>query len=234
MMFGRYFAVITALALGGCAYGEASLRDFSTRHPGADILPVEFVKQRAAADSGPAALTSVARYWGTDTEARAIAEQAAPANPALGYSIGELHAASERLGLASARLLEQPDYMMGLLNECIPVIAPVAKPYERRDIFDFMLSSMLSQWIVNSLVGEEEPTINHYVVVLGADDQLVYVLDPQDGYQAIKRAEFLAHWRQLTSEFVPDAGANVAGFVTYQVMPEQKPIVVGIGGSRGK
>lgn len=232
MMLGRHFAVITALALGGCAYGEASFRDFSTRYSGTEILPVEFVKQRAAADSGPAALTSVARYWGAETEARSIVEKAGPANPTLGYSIGELHAASERLGLTSARLLEQPDYLMGLVDEGIPVIAPVAKPYERRDIFDFMLSSMLSQWVVNSLVGEE-PTVNHYVIVLGADDQLVYLLDPQDGYRAIARGEFLDHWRRLTLEFVPDAGANVAGFVTYRALPEQKPIELGIGGSGG-
>lgn len=206
------------LMLGACTHGEMSLAKFSARYQGAEILPVEFVKQREAADCGAAALTSVAHYWGVEVPAGSIFKQWAPVNLAFGYSIGELHTASERLGLASARLLEQPDYVMGLVDAGVPVIAPIEKPYERRDIFDFMLASMLSRLIVNAFVGEE-PTVNHYVVLLGADEQLVYLLDPQDGYRVMARAEFLEHWNDLTLEFVPDAGSSVAALVAYREPP---------------
>jgi hypothetical protein len=219
MMRTRYVAAsLVAFTVGACAHGEASLAKFSARYQGAEILPVEFVKQREAADCGAAALTSVANFWGAEVPVGSIFKQWAPANPAFGYSIGELHAASDKLGLASARLLEQPDYVMGLVDAGVPVIAPIEKPYERRDIFDFMLASMLSRLIVNAFVGAE-PTVNHYVVLLGADEQLVYLLDPQDGYRVMARAEFLEHWNDLTLEFVPDAGASVAAFVAYREPP---------------
>ncbi|MDZ4866008.1 MAG: cysteine peptidase family C39 domain-containing protein [Alphaproteobacteria bacterium] len=214
----RVAVVCAALTLGACAHGEESLSKFSAKYSGAEILPVAFVEQQAAADCGAAALTSVGRYWGADIALGSIFAQQAPRNPAFGYSIGELHAVSERLGLASARLLDTPDYILGLVDEGVPVIAPIEKPYERRDIFDFMLASMLSRLIVDAFVGEPAG-VNHYVVVLGADEQLVYVLDPQDGYRALARSEFLAQWRELTQEFVPDAGAEVAGFAVYREAP---------------
>jgi hypothetical protein len=213
------FAVLCAgLVLGGCAHGEVSLTKFSAKYPGADILPVAFVEQQAAADCGAAALTSVGQYWGADIVPGSIFAQQKPKSPAFGYSIGELHGVSERLGLTSARLLDTPDYMLALVDEGVPVIAPIEKPYERRDVFDFMLASMLSRLIVNAFVGEPA-SVNHDVVVLGADEQLVYVLDPQDGYRALARNEFLEQWRALTLEFVPDAGEDVAGFAMYREAP---------------
>jgi ABC-type bacteriocin/lantibiotic exporter with double-glycine peptidase domain len=214
----RVAVLCAALMLGACAHGEVSLTKFSAKYSGAEILPVAFVEQQAAADCGAAALTSVGRYWGADIASGSILAQQAPQNPAFGYSIGELHAASERLGLASARLLETPEYVLALVDAGVPVIAPIEKPYERRDVFDFMLVSMLSRVIVDAFVGEPA-SVNHYVVVLGADEQLVYVLDPQDGYRALARADFLTQWRGLTLEFVPDAGAEVAAFVTYREAP---------------
>lgn len=210
--------VAGAISLGGCAYGEASFEKFSTKYQGAEILPVAFVKQQEPADCGAAALTSVGRFWGADIAEGSILAQSAPANPDAGYSIGELDLATERLGLASSRLLENPDYMMTLVDAGVPVIAPIAKPYERRDIFDFMLASMLSNLIVTAFLGEP-PSVNHYVVVLGADDERIYVLDPQDGYRAIARADFLDRWSDLTLKFVPDAGTNVAAFAVYREAP---------------
>lgn len=210
--------VLLALTLGACAHGEKSFAKFTARHSGADILPLEFVKQREPADCGAAALTSVGRFWGADVHDGAIFTHWKPANLAFGYSIGELTQASGKMGLSSSRLLEEPDYVLKLVDEGLPVIAPIAKPYERRDIFDFMLASMLSRLIVTAFL-PEPPTVNHYVVVLGADAQLVYLLDPQDGYRAMARNEFLDHWSDLTLEFVPDAGANVAAFVPYYETP---------------
>jgi predicted double-glycine peptidase len=214
----RVAVLCAALLLSACAHGETSLTTFSAKYSGAEMLPVAFVEQQAAADCGAAALTSVAQYWGADVAAGSIFAQQAPQNPAFGYSISELHTASERLGLASARLLDTADYMLALVDEGVPVIAPIEKPYERRDIFDFMLASMLSRLIVDAFVGEAA-SVNHYVVVLGADEQLVYVLDPQDGYRALARSEFLAQWRDLTLEFLPDAGTDVAGFAVYREAP---------------
>lgn len=216
-MRGVAVAALAAL-VGACSHGEASFEKFAARHPGAEILPVEFVKQQQAADCGAAALTSVVRYWGADVAPGSIFAERAPANPAFGYSIGELRTASDKLGLASSRLLEQSDYIMALVDDGLPVIAPIEKPYERRDIFDFMLASMLSRWVVDAFVGGA-PTVNHYVVLLGADDQLVYLLDPQDGYRTIERAAFLEQWGAITREFVPDAGANVAALVAYREAP---------------
>jgi len=209
---------VLALTLGACAHGETSLAKFTARHGGADILPVEFVKQREPADCGAAALSSVGRFYGATVHEGAIFTHWAPANVAFGYSIAELNEASGKLGLSSSRLLEAPDYVLKLVDEGLPVIAPIAKPYERRDVFDFMLASMLSRLIVSAFLAEP-PTVNHYVVVLGADAQFVYLLDPQDGYRAMARSEFLGSWSDLTLEFVPDAGANVAAFVPYREQP---------------
>lgn len=211
----RLGVLIVALLLGACAHGEASLATFTSSNRGAAILPVEFVKQKEPADCGAAALTSVSRYWGVDLAPGSMLRHWAPANRAFGYSIGELREASAKLGLSSARLLETPDYVLNVVDQGMPVIAPIAKPYERRDVFDFMLASMLSRLIVEAFL-HGAPTVNHYVVVLGSDDQLVYLLDPQDGYRAMSRAEFLDHWSDLTLKFVPDAGANVAAFVAYR------------------
>lgn len=207
----RAFALlICAGTLGACAQGEASFGKFAARHAEADLLEVSFVKQREAADCGPAALTSVGLFWG----AAEPGQLPAPANHDAGYSIGELREASARLGLASSGLLEAPDFVFGLVEDGMPVVAPLAKPYERRDILDFMLASMVSRWIVQAFTGE--PTVNHYVVVLGVDERFVYVLDPQDGYRALERDAFLAQWRGVTDEFVPDAQGAVAAFVAYR------------------
>lgn len=202
--------LMCAVALGACAQGEASFGKFAARHAEADLLEVTFVKQRDAADCGPAALTSVGLFWG----AAGSGVWRAPASLDAGYAIGELREASARLGLASAGLLEAPDYVLGLVEDGMPVIAPLAKPYERRDIFDFMLASMVSRWIVQAFAGEQ--TVNHYVVVLGLDERFVYALDPQDGYRAIERDAFLAQWRGVTDEFVPEAQGAVAAFVAYR------------------
>ena len=206
-----------ALTLGACAYGEASLDKFTTTHKGAEILPVEFVKQKEPADCGAAALTSVSRFWGIDVAAGSIFKYWAPANHTFGYSIAELHAASDKLGLSSSRLLEEPDYVLKVVDEGMPVVAPIAKPYQRQDIFDFMLASMLSRLVVSAFV--DAPKVNHYVVVLGSDDAFVYVLDPQDGYRAVARSEFLDQWSDLTLKFLPDAGKSVAALVAYRAPP---------------
>jgi hypothetical protein len=216
-------AVAAALAVAACSHGEVSYEKFTAKHAGADILPVAFVKQREPADCGAAALTSVGRFWGAEIATGSIFKQWAPANPAFGYSIAELRAASQKVGLESSRLLEQPDYVLGLVDEGMPVIAPIAKPYER-DLFDFMLASMLSRLIVEAFVGGDEPRINHYVVVLGADERLVYLLDPQNGYRAVTRAEFLDQWSDLTLKFVPEAETNVAALVAFREPAEPAPI----------
>ena len=209
---------LAALALGACAHGEKSLDKFATKYASAELLAVEFVKQNEAADCGAAALTSVGRFWGVDIATGSILNHWAPADRTFGYSIGELHAASGELGLSSSRLLEAPEYILGVVDEGVPVIAPIAKPYERRDIFDFMLASVLSRLVVSEFL-DEAPAANHYVVVLGSDERLVYMLDPQDGYRAMARAEFVDHWSGLTRKFVPDAGTKVAAFVAYREAP---------------
>ena len=219
MSVGSRFAVAAvALSVGACAYGEKSFDKFASKHPGAELLPVEFVKQKEAADCGAAALTSVVRFWGADAASGSIFREWAPANRTFGYSIAELHGVSGRLGLASSRLLEQPEFMFDLVEGGVPVIAPIAKPYQREDVFDWMLASMLARVVVSAFI--ERPSVNHYVVVLGSDDQLVYVLDPQDGYRVVKRAEFLKQWSNLTLKFVPDVGENVAALAPYRAAPD--------------
>lgn len=211
----RVVLLLTAvIGLGACAHGEASFAKFSAKHPDAELLPVAFVKQREAADCGSAALTSVGLFWGADASSMSVT----PSDQRAGYSIGELRDASASLGLASSGLLEAPDYVLGLVDSGMPVIAPLAKPYERRDIFDYMLASVLSRLIAQAFAGE--PTVNHYVVVLGADERLVYVLDPQDGYRALSRDAFLGQWRTLTEKFVPEAAGDVAAFVAYRLTPQ--------------
>jgi len=216
------FVATCGLMLCACVHGEKSFEKFAAAHEGAEILPVAFVAQEKAADCGAAALTSVGRFWGVDVPTGAILADQAPVSPAFGYSVGELYDASAKLGLTSSRLLEQPDYLLNLVDEGMPVIAPISKPYERRDIFDFMVSSMLSRLIVSAFV-DGEPTVNHHVVVLGADASHVYFLDPQDGYRAMARNEFLAHWNDLTLKFVPDAGESVAAFVAWREPAEPGP-----------
>ena len=105
----RFTVVVAAFALAGCAYGDKSLSKFAAAHPRANLLPVEFVPQKTAADCGAAALTSVSRFWGLDVATGSIFRDQAPANLTFGYSIAELHDASEHLGLSSSRLLERPD-----------------------------------------------------------------------------------------------------------------------------
>lgn len=220
MRIGSRIAVVAAaLSLAACAYGEKSFDKFAAKHPNAELLPVEFVKQKEAADCGAAALTSVSRFWGVDVERGSILREWAPVNRTFGYSIAELHGVSDRLGLSSSRLLERPDYVFGLVEDGVPVIAPIAKPYQRQDVFDFMLSSMLARLVVSAFV-VDKPTVNHYVVVLGSDDQLVYLLDPQDGYRVATRNEFLEQWSDLTLKFVPDAGESVAALAPYRAPPE--------------
>jgi hypothetical protein len=211
----RVAAVVASLVLAACAYGEKSLAKFTAAHPQAEILPVEFVKQKEAADCGAAAMTSVGRFWGVEVASGSILKTWAPVNRAFGYSIGELYDVSTKLGLASSRLLEPPETVFAMVDDGVPVIAAVAKPYQREDIFDWMLASMVARLVVSAFESEP-PTVNHYVVILGSDDRLVYLLDPQDGYRAMTRTTFVDHWSDLTLEFLPDAGTNVAALAPYR------------------
>jgi ABC-type bacteriocin/lantibiotic exporter with double-glycine peptidase domain len=214
----RIAVAAAALSLAACAYGEKSFAVFAAKHPDAHLQPVEFVKQKEAADCGAAALTSVGKFWGADVAPGSIFREWAPANRAFGYSIAELYDVSGRLGLSSSRLLEQPDEVFHLVDEGVPVIAPIAKPYQREDVFDWMLSSMLSRLVVSAFV--DKATVNHYVVVVGSDDRFVYLLDPQDGYRVAARSDFVEQWSDLTHKFLPDAGQSVAALAPYRAPPE--------------
>lgn len=205
-------AVLTlALLSAGCAvtpvpdvntFAEESANNsfevFDRRMAGnALVLPVVHDRQTNGASCGAHALASVINYWrGPGTvEGNAIYTSTPPAAEA-GYSVAEILTLARANGLMASGVRLDNDAIIRELENGRPVLVAVRLPsiYVQNRTFPGantpvlgyvggFLSYRVGQ--VSSLTGLE--MVDHYLLVVGYDDERFVVVEPVMGYRTISR-----------------------------------------------
>jgi hypothetical protein len=148
--------------------------------PGA--LGVPLVRQETNFSCGPAALLAILRYWGVDD---GIGEEDLYADlgttAADGTELGNLADGAEERGLdtaVSASACSLEDLESALLaggTAILNIQAHGSGDYAGRDD-------------------------GHYVVLIGMDDENVYVMDPSQGYGYLSREALLDRWKDVAGD----------------------------------
>lgn len=221
-MSARTLVVPLLLALGaaGCATVPVSsldafaqrsannsfeLFDRSVDPPETLVLPVEHDPQTEGPSCGAHVLASVIDYWKGDGAAagEAIYRQTPPADPG-GYSMAELLTLARAHGLiASAVRLGEAD-IRHELESGRPVLVPVRIPSIYLQDWSLPAANVpllgLPAQIVTSRVARlsewlDTAMLNHYVLVVGYEDDTFVLLEPVLGYRTIA-ADRLARYRR--------------------------------------
>ncbi len=222
-------AVLTlALLAGGCAVtpvpdvntfaedsADNSFEVFDRRMAGnALVLPVVHDRQTNGASCGAHALASVVNYWrGPGTvEGNTIYASTPPAAPA-GYSIAEILTLAHANGLIASGVRLDNAGITRELENGRPVLVAVRLPsiYVQNRTFPGantpvlgyvggFLSYRVGQ--VSSLTGLE--MVDHYLLVVGYDDERFVVVEPVMGYRTIsydKLDRYRAHFGNASVVF---------------------------------
>jgi predicted double-glycine peptidase len=210
-MRGLRLGVLTlSLLAAGCAispnsnveeFAESSgsnsfeIFDRSVTSPRALVLPVVHDRQTAGPSCGAHALASVVNYWrGPGTiEGQALFRERPPAD-GTGYSMAELLdlARQEQLLASAVRMPQQ-----GLIRELEagrPVLVPVRLPsiYVHQRIVpggDVPVVGLVRNSVIYRAGRVSEfsrlAMVNHYLLVVGYDDDRFVVVEPVMGYRTI-------------------------------------------------
>lgn len=211
--------LLLSLSVGGCALnpnstisefahssGSNSFEVFERRaSPAALVLPVEHDRQTRGPSCGAHALASVLSYWrGQGTlKGDELYRDHPPADPA-GYSIAELLTLARKQGLlASAVAMPEP----GLVQELEsgrPVLVAVRLPsiyVQQRSlpgggtpILGIARNTLFDRVGRLSEAGELA-MVDHYLLVVGYEDDRFVVVEPVVGYRTIS-AQRLARFRR--------------------------------------
>jgi hypothetical protein len=226
----RASAAVLALALlaGGCAVtpvpdissfaensADNSFEVFDRQMAGnALVLPVVHDRQTNGASCGAHALASVINYWrGAGTvEGNTIYTSTPPAAPA-GYSIAEILTLAQANGLIASGVRLDNAALVRELESGRPVLVAVRLPsiYVQNRTFPGanqpvlgyvggFLSYRVGQ--VSSLTGLE--MVDHYLLVVGYDDERFVVVEPVMGYRTIsydKLDRYRAHFGNASVVF---------------------------------
>lgn len=222
-------AVLTlALLAGGCAVtpvpdvntfaensADNSFEVFDRRMAGnALVLPVVHDRQTNGASCGAHALASVVNYWrGPGTvEGNAIYTNTPPSAPA-GYSIAEILTLAQANGLIASGVRLDNAALIRELESGRPVLVAVRLPsiYVQNRTFPGAnqpvlgyVGSFLSYRVgqVSSLTGLE--MVDHYLLIVGYDDERFVVVEPVMGYRTIsydKLDRYRAHFGNASVVF---------------------------------
>ncbi|MCP2680420.1 cysteine peptidase family C39 domain-containing protein [Maricaulaceae bacterium NA33B04] len=215
MLTRKFLNVVAALAIAlvaaSCAAKYTDIEEFSTRYEAPDLLDMSFVRQQTPTACGAAALESITDYWGNPLRQTFILEQFPPAQPDLGYSMGELRSIAESANFTVFGSLEQPSTVYSTVASGIPALIPVKKPYQYQKITDYTLGAIIRRNTVRAVVGQLY--FNHYVVLIGVDQNFVYILDPQDGYRRLSRPLFEEYWTLITADQLGFSGYPAAFYL---------------------
>ena len=133
---------------------------------------------------GPASLKIILDYYGVEKTEQELAELAG-LNPELGINDKDVVRVAESLGF-KAEIKNESSFenIEGWLGREVPVIVD----WFTRGRQDY---------------GDSEVADGHYSVVIGLDDEYIYLQDPEiGGERKIKREDFLKVWFDFTGEFI--------------------------------
>ncbi|MEZ5971900.1 MAG: hypothetical protein R3C31_08860 [Hyphomonadaceae bacterium] len=212
MQRGLCAGVLTlALCLGGCAVtpvpdvnafaedsADNSFEVFDRRMAGdALVLPVVHDRQTDGPSCGAHALASVINYWrGAGTVQGDTIYSATPPSAPAGYSIAELMALARANGLIASGVRLDDAAIIRELENGRPVLVAVRLPsiYVQNRTYPGantpvlgLVGSALSYRVgqVSQWTGLE--MVDHYLLVVGYDDERWVVVEPVMGYRTISR-----------------------------------------------
>jgi hypothetical protein len=231
-------AAALALFISGCAvtpvpdvntFAEDSANNsfevFDRRMAGnALVLPVVHDRQTNGASCGAHALASVINYWrgpGTAVGA-AIYTSTPPANPA-GYSIAEVMTLARANGLIASGVRLDDAAIVRELESGRPILVAVRLPsiYVQNRTYPGanapvlgFVGSVLSYRVgqVSQVTGLE--MVDHYLLVVGYDDERWVVVEPVMGYRTISRDKlerYRAHFENASVVFSSSQPRRTAG-----------------------
>lgn len=170
------------------------------------VLPVVHDRQTTPASCGAHALASIVNYWSTPgrVSGDALFAAAPPREAAQGYSLTELAAMARQQGLlANAARLAEADIVREL-ERGRPVLVPISAPAvyleprtlpgQNAPVVGFFRNLAVSRAArISEVTGAA--MINHYVVVVGYQDDRFVVVEPVQGFRTIS-FERLARYRE--------------------------------------
>ena len=184
---GRYRALaagIALLALSACASPFSDWRP-GGKPEGATHVGVELVEQDSQRNCGAAALASVMRYWDAPVPLDEIRRRHPPANEA-GYSVGELLGIARANGLRAFAFAMTDEFVRLQVGHGRPLIFPIAKP----TVWAGVARLPVVGGLYAAATGGEGMFLNHFVTLVGYDEENYYLLDPDDGPLKVAQAEF--------------------------------------------
>jgi hypothetical protein len=212
-------ALALTLFIAGCAVtpvpdvnafaeetADNSFEVFDRRMEGnALVLPVEHDRQTDGPSCGAHVLASVINYWrGPGTIAGDTIYRTTPPSAQVGYSIAEIMTLARANGLIASGVRLDDEAIIRELESGRPVLVAVRLPsiYVQNRTFPGadtpvlgyvggILSYRVGQ--VSSLTGLE--MVDHYLLVVGYDDERFVVVEPVMGYRTISRDK-LARYRR--------------------------------------
>lgn len=146
------------------------------------VLAVPYIRQTSQADCGMAALASVMEYYkGPAYSQQALFERYPPASPR-GYSLGELRDIARAHDFAGFVVPGDKSFLRSQLSRSRPLIVPVQV-----------------QGAGPSIIGALDPRYDHYVVVVGMDDDRgkIVTIDPARGPVELDFDDFAAGWENM-------------------------------------
>jgi hypothetical protein len=210
MVKARFAALLIAVFAAGCAIrpnsdvaqfaadtDENSFEVFDRNVQSTDalVLPVVHDRQTAGPSCGAHALASVVNYWrGAGTlEGNALYAATPPANRS-GYSMAELLQLANANGLLASAVRMPREGLMRELEAGRPVLLPVRLPsiYVQQRSFpgaQLPVVGVARNAVINQSGRVSELTgalmVDHYLLVVGYDDNKFVVVEPVMGYRTI-------------------------------------------------
>jgi predicted double-glycine peptidase len=222
MARGRFglVALLLTLCAAGCAITPNSdVAQFAVRSgansfeivdrqvtsPQALVLPVVHDRQYAGPACGAHALASIVNYWrGPGTLDGATLFASTPPTSPMGYSMAELMALARAHGLAASAVRLNQANVIRELESGRPVLVPVNVPsiYVQKRVFpgaDVPVIGLVRNAVIYRASRVSEWTdlamVDHYLVVVGYDEDRFIVVEPVMGYRTIA-ASRLARYRE--------------------------------------
>jgi hypothetical protein len=232
--------LLLAVCVAGCATSPTSnMEAFAQRSannsfepfnrefgsPSALVLPVVHDRQSAPAACGAHALASVVNYWrGAGTVAGAeIYAATPPGDVETGYSVAELMTLARAHGLMASGVRLALGDLIRELESGRPVLAPVRVPsiYVQDRTLPGLNAPVVGAAanVIQGRVGwvserTDLALVNHYVLIVGYDDDQVVVVEPVMGYRTIsfeRLARYRAPFENAAVVFSAPARPPVAG-----------------------
>lgn len=231
MMTRRFIVAPLLLGLAACATapvssidafaGRSSNNSFeilnrSVEPPQTLVLPVAHDRQTNPAACGAHVLASVINYWqgGGAVTGNAIFAAHTPTRPD-GYSIAEVMQIAGAYGLTSSAVRLTHEEIVRELENGRPVMVPIRVPSVYVQTWSLPGANVpvlgLPSNFINARVAQisewtNRAMVNHYVLVVGHDDDKFVVVEPVQGYRTISFERLDRYRRDFNNAAIVFAG----------------------------